>query len=119
MGRTNSDRSMGRRAFLAAGGSMVAGAACGPRDTRQAAEAVGIPFPRGETETFLNAAGGMPLTAFSEAGLSRYMDFIRLGPDEGRGDYFNTMWSDIRGEFAGLIGAQGGGDRSRPLDQGR
>ena len=90
---------------MAAGGAALAGAACGPSDTHQAAEAAGVVFPRGEHETFLNAAAGMPLCAFSEAGLARYMDFIRLGPHDGPADYLNTMWSEIRGEFAGLIGA--------------
>lgn len=108
MARARRDRGMDRRTFFAAGGAALAGAACGLPDTRQAAEAAGVTFPRGEGETFLNAAGGMPLSSFSEAGMSRYLDFIRLGPGEGRGEYFNRMWSDIRGDFAALIGADAG-----------
>ncbi|MDH3223971.1 MAG: aminotransferase class V-fold PLP-dependent enzyme, partial [Gemmatimonadota bacterium] len=107
MGTTGQRGLVDRRAFLAAsGGALWAGGACGPPETRQTAGPPPTVFPRGERETFLNAAGGMPLTSFSESGLTRYMDFIRLGPDEGRGDYFNQMWSEIRGDFAALIGAQ-------------
>ncbi|NNF29486.1 MAG: aminotransferase class V-fold PLP-dependent enzyme, partial [Gemmatimonadetes bacterium] len=97
---------MDRRAFLAAGSAALAGASCGLPDTRQAADATGLTFPRSEHETFLNAAGGMPLASFAEAGLARYMDFIRLGPDDGRGEYFNQMWSEIRGDFGAMIGAK-------------
>lgn len=62
-------------------------------------------FPRLRDEVFLNAAGGTPLGAFAEAGLARYMEFWRLGPGQGRSDYFDGMMAEIRGRFATLIGA--------------
>ena len=100
--------SMSRRGFLATGAAAVAGSsfACGPQAgaAGESRSSTG-PFPRSENEVFLNAAGGMPLSSFAEAGLSRYMDFIRLGPGDGRADYFGEMWSSIRGDFATLIGA--------------
>jgi len=63
-------------------------------------------FPRVARETFLNGAGGTPLGAFAERGIQRYLDFIRLGPDEGRGAYREEVWSGVRGRFARLIGAR-------------
>jgi selenocysteine lyase/cysteine desulfurase len=72
--------------------------------------AQGIPtrglFPRLRHETFLGGAGGTPLGAFADEGIQRYLDFIRLGPGEGRGDYRNEVWSGVRGGFARLIGAR-------------
>ncbi len=63
-------------------------------------------FPRAQREVFLNAAAGTPLGTFADRGLWRYMDFQRLGPGEGRGDYVAEMQSEIRGLFGGLIGAK-------------
>jgi selenocysteine lyase/cysteine desulfurase len=62
-------------------------------------------FPRVEREVFLNGAGGTPLGSFAEEGISRYLDFIRLGPAEGRGEYRQRVWTEVRGLFASLIGA--------------
>lgn len=106
MGET--PKGMDRRSFLAAGALAAAGSAlsCGPGSPPRAGMAApGSPFPRADAELFLNAAGGMPLSTFAEQGLSRYMDFIRLGPANGRGDYFGEVWSGIRPAFASLIGA--------------
>ena len=62
-------------------------------------------FPRLANETFVNAAAGMPLGTFAEAGLQRYLDFQRLGPGGGRGDYVSEMWTSIGSMFGELIGA--------------
>lgn len=62
-------------------------------------------FPRLAQETYLNAAGATPLGDFAQAGLERYMTFQHLGPGAGRRDAFFAMWSELRGLFATLIGA--------------
>lgn len=61
-------------------------------------------FPRASRDTYLNAAGLMPLASFSAAGLERYLAFQSLGPDEGRNAYIGEMWSGIRGLWADLVG---------------
>jgi selenocysteine lyase/cysteine desulfurase len=63
-------------------------------------------FPRLGHETFLSGAGGTPLGAFADEGIRRYLEFIRLGPGEGRGDYRNEVWAGVRAGFARLIGAR-------------
>ena len=62
-------------------------------------------FPRLRNEVFLNAAAGTPLGSFAQEGLQRYLDYWRLGPGGGRGDYFEEMMSQIRPMFARLIGS--------------
>lgn len=63
-------------------------------------------FPRLKHQTYLNAAGMMPLSTFSQEGLHRYLAFQQLGPENGREAYIQEMLSQIRGLFADLIGAQ-------------
>jgi len=63
-------------------------------------------FPRLERDVFLNAAGGTPLSTFSEEGLRLHEALWRWGPGEGRGEAFGTMLSDTRTRFASLIGAR-------------
>jgi selenocysteine lyase/cysteine desulfurase len=101
---------MDRRAFVATGMGGVLGMSAWtgtapgpPSGARQTARAL---FPRAEREVFLNGAGGTPLSTFAEAGITRYMDFIRLGPAEGRGAYRERVWTEVRVLFASLIGAK-------------
>jgi len=104
---------MRRRDFLSTSAGGLAGlaaASCSPEDGRAGASATVSTtprdnFPRLESQVYLNGAGGTPLGAFAEAGIRRYLDFARLGPDGGRGDYFNEVLSGVRGRFASLIGA--------------
>jgi len=63
-------------------------------------------FPRLEHETFINAAGGTPLSARSREGLDKYEDYWRLGPADGRGAYVGEMLSGVRERIARLIGAE-------------
>ncbi len=64
-------------------------------------------FPGAEDRVYLNAAGRMPLSAFSERGLKNYIETSqRIVPRDDLGDYVGTMWKEVRGLFAGLIGAQ-------------
>lgn len=99
---------MNRREFVTAG---VLGAAAWRRGydaipAQAPGATVRAMFPRVERETFLNGAGGTPLGAFAEEGIRRYLDFIRLGPDEGRGAYREEVWNGVRQRFARLIGAK-------------
>ena len=101
---------MDRREFVAAG----VGSALGVRTLSAPAADTGPVtqdqfrslFPRAQREVFLNAAAGTPLGTFADRGLRRYMDFQRLGPGEGRGDYVAGMQSEIRGLVGELIGAK-------------
>jgi selenocysteine lyase/cysteine desulfurase len=97
---------MNRREFLAAGlaGSVSLGGA-GRQRQREAVAAVRSLFPRAEREVFLNGAGGTPLGAFAEAGIRKYLDFIRLGPGDARGEYREEVWANVRRRFAALVGA--------------
>jgi selenocysteine lyase/cysteine desulfurase len=99
---------MERRTFLGTAAHATLGSYAGlPRFVTGAQErAFQHLFPRAERETFLNAAGGTPLATFAEAGITRYLDYIRYGPGEGRGEYRERAWAEVRGLFAGLIGAR-------------
>lgn len=102
---------MDRRSFVGTGvgGALALGLGGGAPEaisaTNEAPQSVRSLFPRVERETFLNGAGGTPLGAFAEEGIGRYLDFIRLGPDEGRAEYRNRVWNDVRRLFGELIGA--------------
>ena len=62
-------------------------------------------FPRMQKEVFLNAAGGTPLSRFSEHALDRYQDLWKYGRSEGRSDILGDTLQSIRAEFAALINA--------------
>jgi len=98
---------MNRREFLAAGFAVPVTVRGSPR--QRAAIATGSTvrsqFPRLDREVFLNAAGGTPLGAFADTGLRKYLDFIRLGPGDGRDAYRDEVWGGVRRRFADLIGA--------------
>ncbi len=63
-------------------------------------------FPRLQKEIYLDAAGMMPLSDFSELGLQKYHTFNRLGYKHGGGEYVSQMRKEIRGLFASLIKAK-------------
>ena len=63
-------------------------------------------FPRLTQETYLNAAGMMPLGAFSKAGLERYIAYQELGSEGERGAYAQEVFLQSRAMFASLIGAR-------------
>jgi selenocysteine lyase/cysteine desulfurase len=100
---------MDRRTFVATGAAGIVGAEVGgapppqARGSRQ--RAIRSLFPRLEREVFLNGAGGTPLGAFAETGIRRYLDYIRLGPADGRRAYVDEVWSGVRARFAALVGA--------------
>lgn len=101
---------MDRRTFVGTGLSGALGVGLGQAvewsEPIAGAQSVRSLFPRVEQETFLNGAGGTPLGAFAEEGIVRYVDFIRLGPADGRGTYRERVWSGVRGSFARLVGAK-------------
>ena len=100
---------MNRREFVATGLGGALGAVALPAGTsrvfRGSPDDVRAAFPRMKVQTYLNAAGMMPLSTFSQEGMARYLAFQQLGPDDGRGAYVRAMQAEIRGLFAGLIGA--------------
>jgi len=99
---------MDRRAFVATGLGGTLGALAWPGGGLRVAaapEEIRDAFPRLKEQTYLNAAGMMPLGDFSLEGMQRFLAFQQLGPEEGRGTYFQEMQSRIRGLFAALIGA--------------
>ena len=63
-------------------------------------------FPRLEKEIYLNAAGMMPLSNFSQSGLLKYQKLNQLGYRYGEGEYVSKMRKEIRGLFAALINAK-------------
>ena len=100
---------MNRRYFLATGVSGIAGAIQVAKDLQTSPETrddVRSEFPWLQNQIYLNAAGMMPTGSFSALGLEKYIEFQKLGPQAGRGEYVNKMRSEIRGMFASMIGAR-------------
>lgn len=62
-------------------------------------------FKRTPKEIYLNAAGMMPLSQFSQQGLNNYSNFQALGYEQGEGEYVTKMQREIRPLFANLINA--------------
>lgn len=63
-------------------------------------------FSRTTEEIYLNAAGMMPLSRFSEQGINNYLQFQKFGYKQGNGQYVSQMQREIRPLFANLINAQ-------------
>jgi selenocysteine lyase/cysteine desulfurase len=113
---------MNRRDFLATGAGGALGSAFSPVGTPSSTRLPGrgepesassraqsrAAFARLDREVFIDAAGGTPLSSFAESGLRKYEDFWRLGPGEGRGEYFGEMLNATRQGLARLIGARPG-----------
>ena len=101
---------MNRRDFVAVGLTGALGAAALPKGLPQATgaqdEEIRDAFPRMKEETYLNAAGMMPLGTFSLEGLHHYLAFQQLGPADGRLAYVRDMQTQIRSLFAMMIGAE-------------
>ena len=101
---------MDRRRFLLSGVASVAGSAVLTSRSMIAqydtADEIRAAFPRLTQETYLNAAGMMPLGSFSKVGLERYIEYQELGSEGERGAYAQEVFSQSRAMFAGLIGAR-------------
>ncbi|MHC4990492.1 MAG: aminotransferase class V-fold PLP-dependent enzyme, partial [Planctomycetota bacterium] len=108
---------MDRRSFLATGVATVAGMSArdapgeaASRDVVDADVAIGPQtrafFPRLESQVFLNAASGTPLSTFAEAGLRRVERIWRDGSDDGAWRSERDVMPEARSTFARLIGAR-------------
>jgi selenocysteine lyase/cysteine desulfurase len=102
---------MNRREFVAAGvcgsigaASMASGADAAPEDLDEPITDRDL-FPRVKNQTYLNAAGLCPLGRFAERGMQRYLDYIRLGPGDGRTAYVEEARLGASRLYAELIGA--------------
>ena len=93
---------MNRRNFFASGLGSIAAIMLGKGKVlafTSKDEKIRAAFPRLEEQTYLNAAGMMPLSTFSEDGLRRYIEFQRLGGKNGRLEYVREMQAQIRSLF--------------------
>ena len=113
-----------RRRFLAgsaAAAAVASQAACGPADQAEAKGALSDPirpdgsidweavrqaFPRGVNENYFNSAAQHPVGLHTRRGMERYIDFMSQGPGEGREDFWETGYREIKPMFAKLINAK-------------
>lgn len=92
-----------RREFLGGAAGLVAGAAeVAPPDFT----ALRADFPRATNEVYFNSAAQHPLGVHTVRGMQRYMDFMHLGPGEGRRDFWETGFNEVKPMFARLINAK-------------
>ncbi len=63
-------------------------------------------FPRALNETYFNSAAQHPLGNHCVHGMQRYMEFMALGPGEGRSDFWEHGFSEVKPMFARLIHAK-------------
>ena len=89
---------MNRRDFL----GMAAAAAAGPPDF----SSLRAEFPRALNETYFNSAAQHPLGNHTVRGMQRYIEFMARGPGEGRVDFWEHGFQDVKPMFARLINAR-------------
>ena len=63
-------------------------------------------FPRAVNETYFNCAAQHPLGVHTVRGFERYIDFMHNGPGEGREDFWETGYREMKPAFARLIKAK-------------
>ena len=63
-------------------------------------------FPRALNETYFNSAAQHPLGNHCAAGMQRYIDFMHKGPGEGRKDFWEEGFLQVKPMFARLINAK-------------
>jgi selenocysteine lyase/cysteine desulfurase len=63
-------------------------------------------FPRALNETYFNSAAQHPLGNHCAAGMQRYIDFMHKGPGEGRKDFWEEGFLQVKSMFARLINAK-------------
>ncbi len=88
-----------RRQFLGGAAGLVAAATPDFASVR-------ADFPRATNEVYFNSAAQHPLGVHSVRGMQRYMDFLHLGPGNGRRDFWETGFNEVKPMFARLIHAQ-------------
>ena len=69
-------------------------------------DAVRARFPRAVNETYFNCAAQHPLGVHTVRGFERYIDFMHNGPGEGREDFWETGYREMKPAFARLINAK-------------
>ncbi len=89
---------MKRREFLAVA---AAGATAVPDFSKLRAD-----FPRALNETYFNCAAQHPLGNHTVRGMQRYVEFLSKGPGEGREDFWETGFRQVKPMFARLINAK-------------
>ncbi|MBI1786340.1 MAG: twin-arginine translocation signal domain-containing protein [Acidobacteria bacterium] len=93
---------MNRRQFLAGAAALPAAAAPVPDFS-----SVRKDFPRALNETYFNSAAQHPLGVHAMRAMQRYMDFMTYGPGEGRSDFWEEGFLQVKPLFAGLMRAAG------------
>ena len=94
---------MNRRHFLAGTAALAAAspAASSPDFSKLRAD-----FPRALNETYFNSAAQHPLGDHTVRGMQRYIEFLTKGPGEGREDFWETGFLQVKPMFAKLINAK-------------
>jgi selenocysteine lyase/cysteine desulfurase len=92
---------MDRRGFL--GTAAAAAAVAAPVDLSLQCRK---DFPRAMNETYFNSAAQHPLGNHCVAGMQRYIDFLHKGPGEGRKDFWEQGFAQVKPMFAKLINAK-------------
>jgi selenocysteine lyase/cysteine desulfurase len=91
-----------RRHFLAGTGMLAAALpAASPDFSKLRAD-----FPRALNETYFNSAAQHPLGNHTVRGMQRYIEFLAKGPGEGREDFWETGFLQVKPMFAKLINAK-------------
>ena len=63
-------------------------------------------FPRAMNETYFNSAAQHPLGNHTVRGMERYIEFLAKGPGEGRSDFWEHGFGEVKPMFARLINAK-------------
>lgn len=93
---------MNRREFLQAGAAAATMAAPPVPDF----SALRNDFPRALNETYFNSAAQHPLGNHTVRGMLRYIEFLHKGPGEGRTDFWEEGFLQVKPMFARLINAR-------------
>src|SRR5215207_9303266 len=94
---------MNRRQFLA---GTAAHAAASPAASSPDFSKLRADFPRALNETYFNSAAQHPLGDHTVRGMQRYIEFLAKGPGEGREDFWETGFLQVKPMFAKLINAK-------------
>jgi selenocysteine lyase/cysteine desulfurase len=95
---------MNRRYFLSAGAAAAAAPAA-PASRPDFAK-LRADFPRALNETYFNSGAQHPLGNHTVRGMQRYIEFLAKGPGEGREDFWETGFPQVKPMFARLINAR-------------
>lgn len=63
-------------------------------------------FPRALNEVYFNCSAQHPLGNHTVRGMQKYIEFLHLGPGEGRQDFWEHGFQQVKPMFARLIGAK-------------